>query len=138
MNIQIERATEALDQRHRAGAGRLAGAAGPPNQVTGDHPVDDALYSAHRLRAAGKQQAQRIWEAQDRLAHRLLWKDPVHQQGRGFGPAPRAAAGTEAATLAAQGDQALGAAVLAAHAQEAMLQAAAAQVVVELADDVVR
>ena len=45
----------------------------------------------------------------------------------GLGHAPRTAGGAEAALLAAEGDELLGMALLAAQAQAALLQAAAPQ-----------
>ncbi|KKD57304.1 hypothetical protein VM57_08685 [Stenotrophomonas maltophilia] len=56
----------------------------------------------------------------------------LHQVPRALGHAPRPAAGAEAALLAGEGHQPLGPALLAHHAQEAVLEHAAAQVGLEL------
>jgi hypothetical protein len=42
VEVQVQRTAEALDQRHRAGARRLAGESGLPDRVAGDDPIDDA------------------------------------------------------------------------------------------------
>ena len=72
MEVQVQRTAETLDQRHRAGARRLAREAGLLDQVAGDDPVDDAEHPARDRWTAGKQEAQRLRKAQDPLAHRLL------------------------------------------------------------------
>ena len=95
VDIQIERATETLDQGDRTGLRRLAGEAGLLDQVRGDAAIDDAEHPAHDRGAAGEQEAQRIRDAQHPLAYRLLGKDLIDQQGSALGHAPRAAAGAD-------------------------------------------
>ncbi len=115
VEIEVQRTAEALDQRHRAGACRLAGEPGLLDQVTGDDTIDDAEYLAHDRWTAGEQETQGIRKAQHPLAHRLLGEDLIDQQGGAFGHAPRPAARTKAARFAAESDQMLGMAGLAAH-----------------------
>ena len=101
--------------------GRRTGKAGLFDWVCGDAAVDNAQHPAQDGRAAREQKAQRIRYAQHPLAHRLLGKHLIDQQSRTLGHAPDAAAGTKTALLTAAGDQVLGMATVAAHAQEAML-----------------
>ena len=125
-------AAEALDQGDRTRVGRFTAKARLVDQVRGDAAVDDAEHPAHDIGAAGEQEAQRIRDAQHLLAHRLLRKDLVNQKRGTLGHAPGAAAGTETPALAAEGDQVLGMTAFAAHAQEAVLRAAALEVILEL------
>ena len=46
MDVKIERRSKPLDQRDSAGAGRLVGKPGLPDQVGGDDAVDDAEHLA--------------------------------------------------------------------------------------------
>ena len=55
--FQVQRAAEALDQGHRARAGRLAGKLRFVDQMGGDHTVDDAEHPAHDRGTAGEQEA---------------------------------------------------------------------------------
>ena len=52
VNVEVQRAAEALDQRHRASMCRLAGKSGLLDQVRGNASVNDAEYLAHDRRAA--------------------------------------------------------------------------------------
>ena len=132
VDVEIQRTAEALDQGDRAGLGRLTGEPGLLDQVRGDAAVDDAEHPAHDRGAAGEQETQRIRDAQHPLAHRLLGKDLVDQQRGALGHAPGATAGAETARLAAERDQVLGMAGVAAHPQEAVLETPALEVVLEL------
>src|SRR5690606_26303760 len=108
VDVKVERAAEALDQGDGTSLGRLTSEPRLLDQVRSDAAVDDAEHPAHDLGATGEQEAQRIREAQHPLAHRLLGKHLVDQQRGALGHAPRAAARTEAAPLAAERDQVLG------------------------------
>jgi hypothetical protein len=72
------------------------------------------------------------------LAHRLLGKHLIDQQGRALDHAPRPAAGAKAAPSTTERHQVLSVARVAAHPQKAMLQASAAQVVLEFPLHLVR
>jgi hypothetical protein len=62
----------------------------------------------------------------------------VYQQGRAFGHAPGAAARAKSSALAAEGDELLGMTVRTAHAQEAMFETAALEVLIEFAHYILR
>jgi len=96
----------------------------------------DAQYLGHDGRLAGEQKAQGKGKAQHPLAHRGLGQDLIDQQRGAFGHAPRAAAGAEATALATEGDQMFAVAGLAAHAEKAVFEAAAFEVILELALDI--
>jgi hypothetical protein len=105
-----------------------AGLIGKPSA---DHALHDTQHRADGLRLAGEQEAQRVRKTQHPLPHRPRAKHLLHQVPRALGHAPRPAAGAEAALLAGKGHQPLGPALLAHHAQETVLEHAAAQVRVE-------
>jgi len=100
--------------------------------VRGDAAVDNAEHTAHDLRATGEQEAQRKRDAQHPLAHRLLGKHLVDQQRGTRGHAPSAAAGTKATLLAAESNQMLRMATVAAHPQKTVLETPALEVFLEL------
>jgi len=72
------------------------------------------------------------------LAQRQRRQHLVGQQRGRLGHAPCTARGAEAPLPAAEGHQLLGSALLAANAQETLLQSAALQVRIELLLDVIR
>jgi len=100
--------------------------------------IDDAEYLTHDPGAGGEQEPQRERDAQHPLAHGLMRQHLVYQQGRALGHAPGAATWAEATALATEGHELLGMAARTAHAQEAMLQAAALEILIELARYVLR
>ncbi len=132
VNIQVQRAAEALDQGHHAALRRIPRHAGLIGKPTGDHALHDAQHRANGFWLAGEQETQGVRKAQHPLPHRPRAEHLVHQMPRRLGHAPRAAAGAEAALLAGIRHQPLGTTVLADHAQEAVLEHAAAQVGLEL------
>ncbi len=105
VNIQIQRAAEALDQGHGAGLchgfceARLAG------QMRGDGAVDDGQRPGHGLGVAGKQEPQWKRQAQHPLSHGLMRQDVVYQQGSAIRHSACAATGAETAPFAAKSDQ---------------------------------
>jgi len=96
----------------------------------GRHP--STIGRADGFRLAGEQEAQRVRKAQHPLPHRARAEHFFHQMPRGFGHAPRAATGAEAASLATERDEALGVAVFAHHTYEAAFEHAATQIRIEL------
>jgi hypothetical protein len=98
----------------------------------GDCAVGDLERHAHCLRIAREQITKRKRYAEHPLAHRYLWQHLVDQERRTFGHAPRAAARTEAAPFAAEGDEFLGMTSIAADAQKPMLQPPTLQAILEL------
>ena len=86
----------------------------------------------------GEQKTQRVRKAQHPLASRLLGKDLVHQQRRTLGHAPGSAAGAKLPAFAAERDQLLGVATLAAYPQEAVSEASALERRLELPFDIRR
>ncbi len=124
---QAPRPPDAITRRVRAGEPRTG-----PGRVPAT-----AYHAAEARRAGGQQKTQRHRQRQHPLAQRALGQHLVGEQRRRLGHAPRAAGGAEAALLAAESHQLLGVALLAAQAQEALLQPAALQAGVELRLDVV-
>jgi hypothetical protein len=116
MAMTNEDSTEAQQQRHRTGAGQRAGKSRFHDQVRGNAAINDAEHLAHDRWTAGKQESQRVREAQHPLAHRLCRKDLMHQQRRTLGHAPGTATGTEAPPLAAKRQEVLGVTSIAPHA----------------------
>ena len=57
------------------------GKTGFAGQMRGNGSVDDTQYFTHDGRLAGKQKAQRERHSEDPLAHGLMRKDLVYQQG---------------------------------------------------------
>ena len=136
VDVEIQRAAEALDQGHHAALRRIPRHAGLIGKPTGDHTMHDAQHRADGLRLAGEQEAQRVGETQHPLPHRPRAEHLVHQMPRRLGHAPCAAARAQPALLAGIRHQPLGTTVLADHAQEAVLEHAAAQVGLELLADI--
>ena len=138
MNVEIEGAAEALDQRDRAGVGGVLCKTRFLDKVRGDDAVDEAQHLAHDLGAGGEQEPQREREAQHPLAHGLMRQHLVYQQGRALGHAPGAAAWAEATALTTEGHELLGMAVRTAHAQEAVFQTATLQESIEFPRNILR
>lgn len=82
VNIQIQCTAKVLNQGDGAGVRRLASEPRLPDQVRGNHTVDNTQHPAHDRRTAGQQEPQRIWKAQHPLSHRLFRQDLIDQQGR--------------------------------------------------------
>ena len=102
VNIQVQRAAEALDQGHHAALRRIPRHAGLIGKPTGDHTMHDAQHRADRLRLAGEQEAQRVRKTQHPLPHRPRAKHLLHQVPRALGHAPRPAARAQPALLASR------------------------------------
>lgn len=100
-------------------------------RFSAEHPGDE-----RRMR--GQKKPQRKRKAQHPLPDRPLGQHLVDQPGRAVGHPARTATGTEAAALAAEREQMLGVAGIAAKAQEPMIQPAALQVAVERLPNVAR
>ena len=98
----------------------------------------ETLHQRQRLRVGGEQEPQRMRQRQHPLPQRALGQHLIGQQCSRLGHAPRTTRRAEPALLAAEGHQLLGVALLAAHAQEALLQPPALQVGVEFLLYVVR
>jgi hypothetical protein len=103
-----------------------------PDELRADSAVNDGQPTAHGVGEAGKRKPQQIEDAQRLPAQRLAGQDLVNQQRRGPGHAPGIAPGGESASLAAESHQLPRVTLLAAHAQEAVLQAATGQEGVKL------
>ncbi len=88
---------------------------------------------AEKLGVVGEAVAERAREREDPLAHRRLGKHAIDEVSGGVGHAPADTGGTEASTLAREGDQPIVTAGSAAHAHEAVAEQAAAQVRAKLA-----
>ena len=97
-----------------------------------------SVTSVHQLGLRGQQQAQRNRQRQFPLAHRNMRDDVVDQVGSRLRHAPRAARGAKPASLAAEGDELVVAAIATAQAQEAVRQDAALKKRVELVLDELR
>jgi len=131
MDIEIQRTAESLDKGNRTGLSRLSSKPRFLNKVGRDAAVDNAKHPPHDLGPAGEQETQRVRETQYPLAHGLFGQYFVNQQGRTFGHATCTTARAEPSSFAAESNQVLGMAGLAAHPQEAMHQAPALQVRLE-------
>jgi hypothetical protein len=132
VDIEVERAAKALDQRHRAAlrAGKVD--ARLIGQPTGDHGMNYPQHRADRFGLAGEQEAQGVRKTQHPLPHRPRAEHLFYQVPRRLGHAPRAATRAKATLLAGEGHQPLRMAVLAHHPQEAVVEYAATQVGIQL------
>ncbi len=136
MDVQIQRAAETLDQGDDSGASAAPGhETRPVGQIGLDSTDDDGEAATKSVGPAGEQQAQGPGEAEHPLPDGDLWNDVVDQMCRGLDHPPCAAGRAEAPTLAGEGDKVFMVAAVALHAHEAVFQSAAAQVVLELAQD---
>jgi len=70
VDIQAERAAEALDQRYRAALRAGAVNARPSRQPSCDHALHDSQHRADGFGLAGEQEAQRHRDTQHPLPHR--------------------------------------------------------------------
>ena len=146
MDIQIECPAEALDQGDGAGVRHLVSEPRLPDQVCGNHTVDNTQHPAHDRRTAGQQQPQRIWKAQHPLPHRLVparYHRPAtprfqpyavpHSSGRIRGVRLK-----RLLLVQLNATRLFGVAASAACSQQTVLQTAASEVVLELALDIHR
>ncbi len=134
VDVEIESAAETLNEGDRAGVRAAVGEARLADEMSGDAAVDDTEHARERARVAGEQKAQREGQAQHPLAQGLVLRQHLLDEQRGtLGHAPRAAARAEAAALAAEGDESLSLAALATHAQKAVLESPAFEVLLEFA-----
>ena len=67
VHIEVQRAAEALDQRHRACPRVLAREPSLADQVRGEAAMDDAEHRAHDRRFVGEQEPKRVGHAQHPL-----------------------------------------------------------------------
>jgi len=107
VDIQVERAAEALDQRHRAALRDGAVNARLSRQPSCDHAMHDAQHRADGVGLAGEQEAQGIGNTQHPLPQRARAEHLFRQVKRTLGHAPRAAARAKPALLAGKGQQPL-------------------------------
>ena len=122
VHVQVQRAAEALDQGHRPSPRVLPREPGLGDQVRGETAVDDAERRAHDLGVVGEQEPERVRHAQHPLAHGPFGEDLVDEVGGALGHASGAAARTEAAASATEGDETLGATAVAGDAQEPVFE----------------
>jgi hypothetical protein len=127
VDIKVERAAKALDQRHRAALRAGALDARLISKPTRDHAMHDPQHRADGLGFACEQKAQRVRKTQHPLSYWARAKLLFHQVPRRLGHAPRAATRAKTTFLAGEGHQPFRVAVLAHHAQEAMVEHATAQ-----------
>lgn len=100
-----------------------------------DHALHHLQHRRDQFGLRGQQQTQRYRQRQHPLSHRNTWDDVVHPVRRGPRHAPRAARGAEPATLAAEGQQLVVAALAAAQPQEAVRPDAALEEGIQLVLD---
>jgi len=103
-----------------------------------DRAHEDAEHGARERGVVGEAVAQAEGQREHPLPDRDLRKNALHQVCGGVGHAAPAAGGTEAATLAREGDHAVETALVAVHAHEAVGEDAAAEERPELALDEAR
>src|SRR4029450_3908120 len=99
---------------------------------------DGAKHSARELGVVRTAVAKWVWEREHPLADRHRGEYAIGEVRRGVGHPPAAAGGAEAAALARERHEAIVTAVVAAQAQEAVGEDAAAQEGAELLLDEVR
>jgi hypothetical protein len=131
-------AAEALDQRHRAALRCAPLDARLSRQPSCDHAMHDPQHRADGFGLAGEQEAQRHRDTQHPLPHRPRAEHLLHRVPRTLGHAACAAAGAKPALLAGERQQPFRMALLAHHAQEAVLEHAATQERLELLAHVLR
>jgi len=100
MNIQIQRAAEALNQGDGPCVSRRFCKTGFPGQVRSNGAVDNTQRLAHDFGLAGKQEPERKRHAEYPLAHGLLGQYFIYQQGSTFCHTTCPVAGTKAAMFA--------------------------------------
>lgn len=138
VNVQAQRAAEALDQHHRAALRPAAINTGLIGQPAGDHALHDRQHRTDGIRFTDQEEALRVRETQVPLPHWPRAEHLLNQMTRTLSHTASAAAGAETALLAGERHQPLGVAVLAHHPQEAMFEHPAAKVVLELLADILR
>ena len=97
VDIQIQRAAKALNQRHRAGLCDITRKTRLMNQVTRNRAVDDAEHCTDGVRLARHQKAQRKRHAQHSLTNGQAQQHLVDQQRRALRHPSRAASSTKKA-----------------------------------------
>jgi hypothetical protein len=110
--------------------GEGAGTAGA--QQSADGAQEDAEHGGGEGGVAGQEGTQAFRQGEDPLSHGQRGQDGVAEVGGDLDHSPGVAGGTDRAPLAGEGDQALGAAIVAAGAGEAVREDAAAQVGAEV------
>jgi hypothetical protein len=128
VDIEVHRTTESLDDGDAATAGtRHALVPHPPAEVS----LDGAVKNAHDRSAAivppGEHIAQTTRQREDPLPYRNIRQHVVDEMRRAFGHTPAAAARTEAAALAGEGDETFRVASPASEAREAAREEPAPQ-----------
>ena len=138
VDVQVGRRAKALDEGDRAGGGLGALDARLAYEVGGDDSLNHAQHRPQQFRMHGKQAAQRDGERQHPLPHRHVRDDLINQVSRRLMHAPRAARGTEAASLATERHPRLAGAGGAGEPHETVGEDAALKVGVELVGDEAR
>ena len=100
MNVQIQRAAEALNQGDGPCVSRRFCKTGFPGQVRSNGAVDNTQRLAHDFGLAGKQEPERKRHAEYPLAHGLMGQYFIYQQGSTFCHTTCPATGTKATTFA--------------------------------------
>ncbi len=133
MNIQIQRATEALDDRDTPGLPIADPALARLLALKAQERAhDDTQHGAAEGVIPGEEVAEAVGEAQDPLAYGHSGQHLVHQMGGALGHAPAPAARAEAAALARERHEPLERAGAASNPGKAMGQDAAGEEVPEL------
>lgn len=140
VNIEVQTAAEALDQRD--GSGRAAFDA---VELLGARPVrserdfdEDAAERGENVRLERGEPAELMRERQDELADRDVGEDSIDEVGTGVGHSPTRAARADAAGLAAEGDEEIVAARIAVASKKAVGEDSAAEVGAEFSFDIAR
>ncbi len=139
VEVQVERAPEALHEVHRSTAAiddpSVSRSAAEPSE---ERPQEDPAYETTQGGVIGEQEADPVREGEHPLAHADRGQDAIGQVRGRLGHAPAAAGGTEAAALAGEGHQGVLATARAVNAGEAVGQHAAFEEAQELALDEAR
>ena len=100
MDIQVQRAAEALNQGDGPRVSSRFCITGFPGQVRSNGAADNTQRLAHDFGLAGKQKPERKRHAEYPLTHGLMGQYFIYQQGSIFCHTTSPATGAEAAALA--------------------------------------
>ena len=135
VEVGIEGGAEAVQEGDGAQLGVRPGAGAGAAERGADGAEQDAEHGAGERGVAGQEGAQALRHGEHPLADGHWGQDVVGQVGGDLDHAAGVAGGTDAATLAGEGDQALGRAGVAADAGKTVRENAAAQVGAEVVLD---
>ncbi len=97
VGVQVQRAPEALEEVHRPAAGIGDSRLPRPSLEPGEErPQEEVSDLPAALGVVGEEEADRVGEGEDPLAHRRAGNDPIEQPRGGVGHPPSPAGGAKA------------------------------------------